>query len=144
MHSIWLLSFWNSLIIHSEYGKIKSIDKVKNELIGYKDDLSEWVKNHFSHAFASTNEDKIISYFEKTQNWAFNHTQFKDIAKAEFANAADGWLVAYAKAKNCVVVTQEVLAPEAKRKIPLPNVCQAFDVSFIDTFEMLRILGVHF
>jgi pimeloyl-ACP methyl ester carboxylesterase len=62
----------------------------------------------------------------------------------DIANGADGWLVAYAKVMDCVIVTQEVLNPDIKRKVPIPNVCQSFSVSFIDTFEMLRRLGVRF
>jgi hypothetical protein len=52
--------------------------------------------------------------------------------------------VAYAKVKGCFVVTHETLAPDAKRKVPIPNVCRAFNVPFVDTFEMLRTLGVRF
>jgi hypothetical protein len=76
--------------------------------------------------------------------WVQAQNQFSPPAKADFANGADGWLVAYARAKGCVVVTQEVPAPDARRKVPIPNVCQAFDVPFVNTFEMLRALGVQF
>jgi hypothetical protein len=76
--------------------------------------------------------------------WVQAQNQFSPAAKADFANGADGWLVAYARAKGCVVVTQEVPAPDARRKVPIPNVCQAFDVPFVNTFEMLRALGVQF
>ena len=41
-----------------------------------------------------------------------------------------------------VVVTHEQPAPDARRKVPIPNVCQAFNVPLVDTFEMLRTLGV--
>ena len=136
--------FWESLILHASNGLIKSIDKVKKELEDLNDELSIWIKNHLNKAFVSTDDEEVICVFGAMQNWANNQPQFMDAAKADFANAADGWLVAYAKAKNCVVVTKEVLAPEAKRKIKIPNVCQAFDVPFIDTFEMLRRLGVRF
>jgi len=58
--------------------------------------------------------------------------------------SADGWLVAYAKVKGCVVVTHELPSPDVRRKVPIPNVCRAFNVQFVDTFEMLRTLGVRF
>jgi len=67
-----------------------------------------------------------------------------DAAKADFASGADGWIVAYAKAKGHIVVTHEVLNPDIRRKVPIPNVCNAFDVNYHDTFEMLRKLGVRF
>ena len=28
-----------------------------------------------------------------------------------------------------------------RRKVPIPNVCAAFDVEYLDTFEMLKALG---
>ena len=63
-------------------------------------------------------------------------------AKTEFASGADGWLIAYAKVNDCVLVTQEVLRPNVKNKVPIPNVCRAFSVPYIDTFEMIRALGI--
>ena len=76
--------------------------------------------------------------------WVQSQNQFSDAAKADFASSADGWLVAYARANGCLVVTQEVLNPDVKRKVPIPNLCKAFDVRWIDTFAMFRNLGVRF
>ncbi len=75
-------------------------------------------------------------------SWVRDQTQFSNAAKANFASGADGWLVAYAVARRRIVVTHELPAPDARRKVPIPNVCEAFDVPFVDTFEMLRELGV--
>lgn len=80
----------------------------------------------------------------ESRRWAYDQTQFTDAAKAEFASTdnADAWLVAYALTKSCVLVTHEQFARDARNRIPLPNVCQAFGVQHVDTFEMLRMLGV--
>ena len=64
------------------------------------------------------------------------------IPKADFAQVADAWLIAYARAKDCIIVTQEKFAPQMKRKIQIPNVCNAFDVGCMDTFQLLRELRV--
>lgn len=136
--------FWESLVHHAANGQIKSIDRVKQELERGKDNLATWVKEHFGHAFASTDETDILQSFREIMTWVNGQSQFSDAAKADFAKGADGWLVAYAKVKGCMVVTHELPAPDAKRKVPIPNVCQTFDVQFIDTFEMLRTLGVRF
>jgi hypothetical protein len=77
-------------------------------------------------------------------SWVQAQEQFSDAAKADFAAGADGWLVAYARSKGLIVVTHEVLDPSIRRKVPIPNVCEAFGVSYVDTFEMLRELGVRF
>jgi len=76
--------------------------------------------------------------------WVYAQDQFLDAAKADFADGADGWLVAYTSSKGYVVVTHEVLNPDIKIKVPIPNVCDAFGVSYVNTFEMLRQLGVRF
>jgi hypothetical protein len=49
-----------------------------------------------------------------------------------------------AMAKGRIVVTHEVPAPDAKNRVPIPNVCVQFNVPYVDTFKMLRDLGVRF
>jgi peptidoglycan/xylan/chitin deacetylase (PgdA/CDA1 family) len=70
--------------------------------------------------------------------------QFTAEAKAEFASVADGWVIAYAKANDLVVVTHEEYAPDAKRKVPIPHVCLEFDVEYCNTYEMLKGLKERF
>lgn len=137
--------FWESLIELAKNGKIQSIDRVKKpELERGKDQLAIWADKNFSHAFASTNNNTIVESFSEIMSWVYMQSQFMESAKADFANGADGWLIAYAKVNNCVVVTQEVLAPDSRKKVPIPNVCKQFNVTFKDTFEMLRDFGVRF
>lgn len=136
--------FWENLIRYSENGRIKSIDRVKHELERQKDDLAKWVKEKFSDGFCSTDTEEIIESYSQVIAWVEAQQQFLAAAKADFAIGADGWLVAYAMVNNCIVVTHEVLAPGARRKVPIPNVCQTFNVQSVDTFKMLRNLGVRF
>lgn len=68
--------------------------------------------------------------------------QYYDFAKVEFAQVADSWVVAFAKAYDCIVVTHEQYNRDAKKKISIPNACRAMGVKYMDTFEMLRKLGV--
>lgn len=134
--------FWETLTEHATKGRIKSIDRVRHELEHGNDELKTWANGHFSHAFVSTDDDVVLSVYADIMNWVFTQEQFSDSAKAEFASGADGWLVAYAKVNGNVVVTHEVFNPDIRRKVPIPNVCQAFGVPFLNTFEMLRTLGV--
>jgi hypothetical protein len=136
--------FWDSLILHARNGKIESIDHVKNELDRGNDELATWAKVSLDFAFISTDDNDVITSYREIMEWANAQAQFTDAAKASFASEPDGWLVAYAKAKGREVVTQEVSAPLARNNIKIPNVCQAFNVPFVDTFEMLRRLGVRF
>lgn len=91
-----------------------------------------------------TTQDDVIAAYRDIMTWARDQAQFTDAAKAEFARGADGWLVAYAKAKGCVIVTHEQPEPNAKARILIPNVCGAFGIQHVDTFDMLRTLGVRF
>lgn len=136
--------FWESLVHHAGTGQIRSIDRVKRELDRGRDELAAWADREFSHWFCSTDETDIVECFRDIMAWIYGQRQFSDAAKADFANGADGWLVAYSKVRGCVVVTHEMPAPDARRKIPVPNVCEAFGVPYLDTFEMLRALGIRF
>ncbi len=110
-----------------------------------KNELANWVGNDFSNAFDSTDEPEIVQKFGEIMNWVNNQDQFNDAAKADFASGADGWLMAFAIVKDYVVVTHEVYSRYAKARVPIPNVCKAFDdKKCIDTFAMLRELGVQF
>jgi len=136
--------FWESLVHHASNGRIQSIDRVKREIERGKDELATWATSQFSYAFASTDEEDVTESYTEVMGWVQAQDQFLDAAKADFAAGADGWLVAYAKSKGYIVVTHEVLNPNIRRKVPIPNVCEAFGVNYHDTFEMLRQLGVRF
>ena len=139
--------FWDILLDRADNGVIESIDLVKKELEkgkgkdGEEDELAVWANGDFSHAFCSTDEEEIIKSYGKLMTWAQTQPQYTEAAKAQFANVPDGWLVAYALAKGRVVVTQEVLKPDIKTRVPIPNVCEPFHIRYIDTFAMLRELG---
>jgi hypothetical protein len=140
--------FWDILNEHAENGMIESIDWVKKELErgkgkkGEEDELARWANSIFIHAFRSTDERDVIESYGRVMTWVQGQSQYTDAAKAEFANKPDGWLVAYAAAKERVVVTHEVLRPDISIRVPIPNVCEPLHICYIDTFAMLRELGV--
>jgi len=134
-------TFWDILIKYAANGQIKSIDKVKDELEKGEDQLASWAQGQFHTAFESTDESDVFKCYAEIVTWVSNHERFYDSAKTEFADSPDGWLVAYAMAKNYVVVTHEIPAPFAKRNVKIPDVCQKFNVSYNNTFDMIRMLG---
>jgi len=134
--------FWESLVQHATNGQVESIDRVQQELKRGKDELATWAKGHFGGAFMSTDDEDVFDSYRDIMRWANSQSQFSDAAKADFAKGADGWLVAYDKVHGRVVVTHEALSLDIKKKIPIPNVCQAFNVSYVNTFEMMRELGM--
>lgn len=132
--------FWNKLIALAEDGYILSIDRVKVELI--RADLETWANENFHRYFASTSEQDVIDAYRNVITWSQAQSQYTDGAKAEFAGVADGWLIAYALSKGCTVVTHEQPSPNSKRKIKIPDACRAHEIPYIDTFQMLRMLGI--
>ena len=137
--------FWAALIWHQVNGRVGSIDRVRSELESGGDDLKNWVTNRVAGEFFATSDDQaVVNWFGQMTTWVQAQVQFNPEAKAEFAAGTDGWLIAYAKSNALVVVTHEVLAPDARRRVPIPNVCNAFDVEHADTFEMLKKLTVQF
>jgi hypothetical protein len=137
--------FWDCLIHHHQAGRIISIDRVRAEILA-GDALETWAKDSAPAAlFASTAERTITNNYPAMVGWVQAEAQFKAEAKSEFAQVADGWICAYAKAHSQhVVVTHEELSPDAKKRVPLPNVCTQFGVDYVEPFEMLKQLRVQF
>jgi hypothetical protein len=137
--------FWDCVIHYHETGRVISIDRVRDEILA-GDALEAWVKNSAPKTlFASTADPAVTANFAAMVQWVQGEPQFKLEAKTEFAAVADGWLAAYAQAHpNHVVVTHEEFSPDAKKRVPLPNVCKKFGVEYVDPFAMLKGLQASF
>ncbi len=135
--------FWECLAHYSLEKRVVSIDRVRDEILG-PNPLVEWVSEAPSGLFVPSAEPLVRAAFTEMVNWVQANEQFRSEAKAEFARVADGWLAAYARVHNAVVVTHEVFGAEVRRKVPLPNVCREFGIAYRDTFEMLRELEARF
>jgi hypothetical protein len=137
--------YWSSLLVQHDSRRLFSIDRIADELNEQDDVVKQWIRNEVPDTFFKRTEDQaVIEKFQEMVNWVYSQPRFTDAARTEFASVADGWVIAYAAVNGLVVVTHEQFAPEAKRKVPLPNVCVEFDVEYVDTFSMLRELGETF
>ncbi len=137
--------FWECINLHHRRGEIASLDKVKNEIKEGKDDLYQWAKEECPKSFfKATTEPKVQGYYGSLMAWAQSQPQYLPAAVAKFAADADGWLVAYAKHHNYLVVTHETPAPKSKSEIKIPEACKALGVDWVDTFDMLEKLKVQF
>jgi hypothetical protein len=138
-------AFWDFLLRQHSDGRLFSIDRVHAEITP-GDELADWAKNSIPPSFfASTQDQVVIAAYTTMEQWVQGESQFMPAAKAEFAGVADGWLAAYAQAhSDRILVTNELHSPNAKARVPLPNVCRQFGVPYIDTFGMLKDLGARF
>ena len=143
--------FWDCLLLHFRGGGLLSIDKVSDELLDMSnrkdedpDALYHWTKAAPGGLFVSSREQSVVDAYGDIIAWVYSRPQFLQGAKDDFARKADGWLVAYAKTHNLMLVTQEVFDQNIRKRVPIPNVCQQFTIPYLNTFEMLRQVGVHF
>ena len=139
--------FWKSVVHHHREGRVFSIDRVRSELLAGQptDDLVRWVKQQVPKGFfLPVDTDAVASAYEDVMLWVQRHPKYFDHAKAKFATGADGWLVACGRTQRATVVTNERSAPESRRQVKLPDVCDQFGVRRYNTFDMLRALNVGF
>lgn len=138
--------FWDSLVDYANDGKLISVDKVFQEIkAGREDDpLLLWSKDYFIEYFDTTQIAPIVQAYADLICWAGN-SDYSQAAKDEFMedDNADAWIIAYAKANNGIVVTFEKTSSK-KSKIPIPHVCDEFQIEYCDTFEMLESLKFTF
>lgn len=139
--------FWKKLIHHHRKGRVFSIDRVRSELLaGSKtEDLVQWVRDEVPEGFfVQVDTEAVVHAYTDVMMWVQRHPKIFDYAKAKFATGADGWLVAYARVHGATVVTNEQSAPESRREIKLPDVCDQFEVQRDNIFAMLRALNIYF
>lgn len=135
-------AYWDWIDHQFTKGNLNSIMPVFDELSGYGDDLSKWVKtrrHHFidvSPAAVQTKFAEVVTYVSGLQKPHAN--------VADFLSKADPWLIAQAAVSGATVVTHEVSVDSHSKKIKIPNVCNDFNVSHMNTFDLLKSLAVVF
>ena len=135
--------FWDCLSHHIASGRLLIIDRVCDEILSPAP-LIHWIERATNDYFPTTATQPTVDAYRRLIDWVQENPQFTTVARADFARGADGWLAAYAMAHDAVVVTNEVSAPDAKRRVPLPDLCDQFRIRSINTFDMLIELAARF
>ena len=118
---------------------------MRKELARGKDALATWVRDRVpDEFFASVADEQVREAYSCVIKWAEDHTQYSRAAKQAFAAAADPWLVAFAHANHCDLVTYEVSQPTSKARIKVPDAAGSFHVECLPPYVMLRQLRVRF
>jgi len=131
--------FWEWLHADASAGAIGSIEEVSAELAAGADELASWAQCHPA-MFASADQATVVKLAELAA-WA-SGGQFTQAAVDEFLDVADYYLVAHAAAHGHTVVTHEIYQANARKRVLIPNACQALGVPYCSTFEMLRSRSV--
>jgi len=127
-------AFWNYLkhfAAHINDGL--SIIQIKDELLNGEDELSEWISSLPAKYFITSPQDefrKIVNYVDTIN--------VSRAGKDKFLDSGDPWLIAAAMKDQCIIVTEEISAQQSTTKVKIPDICRAFHVSYIRTFDLLR------
>lgn len=135
-------TFWMRIAELIRDGKIYTSEKVKEEIERGDDELTQWMKSNASSEFYCSVDSDILNEYSRVQNWAQKCNQFTPTALDDFARVADAYLVATAAAKGWTLVTYETSAPECRRRVKIPDACNAMGVGFCDLNTAFRDLGV--
>jgi len=128
-------AFWDWVLKMNRQGKVYSIEKVSDELISYKDELSDWASDMDDGFFLPPDQEMNRS-FGTVSSWIMSQ-DYTQSAKNIFMQDADYYLISYAHAHDHVVVTHEIPSSGMK-KVKIPNVCIGLGIKCINPFEMLR------
>lgn len=135
-------TFWKRISELIRDGKIFTSEKVKEEIGRGKDELTQWMKNNATSDFYCPVNVDVLRKYSEVQNWAKNTNKFTQTALDEFARVADSYLVATAAAKEWTLVTYETSDPNCKRRVKIPDACNALGVKTCDLNAVFRDLGV--
>lgn len=127
--------FWEWIDREHARGNVFSIDRVRDELIDYGDDLSDWAKVRGAEFFLPP-DNLVAGSLTTLAAWA-GGGEYDTVGVNQFLSSADYYLVAHAHAYGFEVVTQEVPAA-SRKKIKIPNACIAVEAKYLTTFQMLR------
>lgn len=134
-------AFWDWLREQNNAGRVFSIEKVADELMDGKDELSAWAAKMGSDFFL-TPDETMLNALSRVSQWVQDQ-HYQPAAVSAFLQGADYYLVTYALAHDHVVVTHEVASGGVK-KVKIPDICIGIKVKCITPFTMLRREGARF
>lgn len=126
-------SFWEFLDQQFGSGALVSIKPVLEKLKEGNNALADWAKNR--PLFFKEIDDTTIQAMVQIADWAEGQS-YTQSAVDEFLSVADFYLVAFAAANGHTVLVNKQPSPGAKKRVLIPNVCNAFGVRYADTFQM--------
>lgn len=135
-------TFWMRISELIREGKIFSSIQVKEEIDRGGDELTDWMRDNATSGFYCKAESDVLLKYEEAQRWAKSNPVFTQAAIHEFAEVADAFLVATAAAKGFTLVTNEKPDPYCRRRVKIPDVCNALGVRYCDLNTVFRELGV--
>ena len=141
--------FWTFLQNEIFDGNILVIDVVAKEISKGRDTLADWLDETNVVPLDRRSPD-ILTGYTKVLNYVHQNSAYSDRALALWSDSshADPWIVAFAIARGCTVITFEQpntsLGTSQTSKPKIPDVCSAFGVNCINLFQFLDIRNFSF
>jgi len=135
-------AYWDFLDTTFLNGDARSINHVYRELTEGNDKLRDWVRER-KHHFIDNDDEETQIFFSQIVDHLFA-TNYNPKSRDNFLEKADAWLIAKAINLGATVVSHESVVQQQSKRVKVPNVCNAFDVNCISTFEFLRKVNARF
>lgn len=135
-------TFWLRMSELIKAGLIFSSIKVKEEIARGKDELVSWLEANAPSEFYFQIDELVLTKYSRTVAWAMGNPVYTDAARHEYAHVADAYIVATAASRNLTIVTNELPDASCKRRVKIPDACEAMGVRYCDLNTVFRELRV--
>lgn len=114
---------------------------VYGEVLGKEDKLAKWARVRKGDAYRPEPDGEVQAAYREISDYVDD--KYKDSSRAKVGDIlakADPWIIAHALAQGGTVVTRESKVDKTSQTPKVPNVCEKFEVPFIQTFDLLKLL----
>ena len=133
--------YWKILDDLGHKGKIFIPEMVHTEITRTEDDLAIWLKK--CRIPVRQIDETVIKALQEIYSKDPAHKNLVDNTKAR--SLADPWVIAHAICEQATVVTkEEKVTALNSSKIKIPNVCENMKVRWINDFQFVEELDLHF
>ncbi|RFP10844.1 MULTISPECIES: DUF4411 family protein [unclassified Duganella] len=137
-------AYWEWILQKFGSNDVASISMIGDELKRGDDELASWVRCHPA-LFEAVDDESTQACFVKVVEFVASETHRMKVGAVEdFLSGADPWLIAKAMATGATVVTHERHHADVVKKFLIPNVCDVFNVEWMNTFDLLYKLEARF
>ena len=139
-------SLWAWLESELSVGEIASIKLVADEILKGDDDLSARVKRmKATKCFHSLDDNDTQEKYILISEWAnSSERKYTPLAKKDFLNKADAWLIAKAASVGAKIVTFETSSKDSLNSIKIPDAANVFGIKCINIIGLLRERNISF
>jgi hypothetical protein len=102
--------------------------------------IAIWIKKLPASFFRSVDQ-AALDELKNLTLWVGSSPQYTSAAIATFLASADYFLIGQARALGFVVVTHEMPAPTAKKRVLIPDACNGVAATYCLPWKMLRDAG---